>query len=111
MVGGFSDATPPTPTSAAAPIPTIQVLVSGEGVSGRDTVGLNEDLRLLVNAFVRAKHFGGGEVSPARPDGGAHSNIEVAVHGLNLAPHEASELHHRIRQLVQERIKDTGVRE
>lgn len=107
-VGNFSDLTAPA-TAEAASASTIQVLVSGEEVSRSPVMGLSDDVKLLVNTFIHTRRAGDRESAPVRLDANdAHSYIEVALHGLNLAPHDASELHHRIQQLIHERIKNKG---
>jgi hypothetical protein len=110
-VGHFSDVMTPAPSGAAS-ASIVQVLVSGEEASSSGASGamaLNEDVKLLVNTFIHARRAGDRETAPVRSDANdAHSYIEVALHGLNLAPHEASELHHRIQRLVHERIKNKG---
>jgi hypothetical protein len=109
VVGGVSDAAAPVTPVAAGGAPTVQVLVSGEELSGLGVMGLNDGVRLLVNAFIHGKRSGGRETIPSRPAAdGEHSYIEVALHGLSLAPHDDRELRQLIRQLIHERIKNKG---
>ena len=92
----------------AAPATTsdsrIRVFVSGDGVSDPGVMGLDEDLRLLVQSFIQCSRSSDRQTTPAVSASDAHGDIEIAVHGLNLAPEEVDELHHLIRELVRKRM-------
>ena len=82
--------------------PGIRVFLSGKGVSG--AIGLDEDLRLLVQGFIQRSHSREEKTSPDTPVSERDGKINIALHGLNLAPGEERELHHLIRELVHKRV-------
>jgi hypothetical protein len=98
-VGRFSDL-----KATAATDPRARVFVSGDGMSGLGAMGLDEDLRLLIQAFVQGSRCDDRKTPQATPASDAQGDIEIALHGLNLAPKEEAELHRLIRALVRERL-------
>ena len=102
-IGSFSDLEE-TAAPATASDRRLRVFVSGDGTSDPSAMGLDEDLRLLVQAFIQGLHSSDRRKTAARPTSLAHGDIEIALHGLNLAPEEEGELHHRIRELVRKRV-------
>jgi hypothetical protein len=103
MVGSFSDLEE-TAAPATANDSRIRVFVSGDGVSDPGVMGLDEDLRLLVQAFIQGSRSSDRQTTPATLASDVHGDIEIALHGLNLAPEEEGELHHLIRELVRKRV-------
>jgi hypothetical protein len=101
-VGRFSDLEE-TAAPATASDTRVRIFVSGDGVSRPGAMGLDEDLRLLVQAFVQGSRSSDRRTTPATSASDAHGNIEIALHGLNLAPEEEGELHRLIRDLVRKR--------
>ena len=89
-------------TSATTDISRIRVFVSGDGVSKRGAMGLDEDLRLLVQAFIQGSSDRGTAAETSAS--GADGDIKIALHGLNLTPENERELHQLIRQMVRERV-------
>jgi hypothetical protein len=115
MVGGPAGprratpgATPPSPPTADDL--RMHVFISGAGASDPRTVGLDEDIRLLVEAFMRRPQSGDPKAHPAAPAAHAHGDMEIvpniALHGLNLAPEQANQLRHLIGELVRKRSAD-----
>ena len=102
-IGSFSDLGE-TAAPATANDCRVRVFVSGDGVSDPGVMGLDEDLRLLVQAFIQGSHSSDRQSTPATSASDAHGDIEIALHGLNLAPEEEGELHHLIRELVRKRV-------
>ena len=102
-VGRFSDleeiAAPATANDSR-----LRVFVSGDGVSDPGAMGLDEDLRLLVQAFIQGSRSSDRKTTPATSASDAHGDIEIALHGLNLAAEEECELHQLIRELVRGRV-------
>jgi hypothetical protein len=93
IVGSFDDV-PKEP-----PMAEHHVAVFVDGVSGADAMGLAEDARLLIEAFVRDPASFDRETPPAStpdPDG----DLEIALHGLKLGPEDERVLHGLIRDLV-----------
>jgi len=86
----------------------LRVFISGAGSSDPDAVGLDEDIRLLVNAFVRGARSGAGQVRAAAPASQGHGDVQIALHGLNLKPEEANELRQLISELVAKRAAGDG---
>ena len=84
------------------------IYVSGDGASDARTMGLDEDLRLLVQAFIRGSSLSNRNAAPATSASQLHGDIEIALHGLNLAPEQADQLRHLIRELVRGRTAGKG---
>jgi hypothetical protein len=91
-----------------ADISQIQVFVSGAGVSDPRAMGLEEDLRLLVQAFIRGSRSCDRETATDALASDVHADIKIALHGLTLAPEEEHQLHHLIRELVRKRAAGKG---
>ena len=86
----------------------LPVMVVGDGASDADSMGLADDVSLLIQAFVRDRASADREIPPAarRPD--ADRDLHIALHGLNLSPEDERTLHHLIRDLVRERRAPGG---
>jgi len=93
-----------TSTSAMTDISRIRVFVSGDGVSEPGAMGLDEDLRLLVQAFIRGSRCSARGMAGETSAFSAEEDVKIALHGLNLTPENERELHHLIRQMVSERV-------
>jgi hypothetical protein len=66
-------------------------------------MGLDEDLRLLVQAFIQGSHSSHRNTALATSASHPKGDIEIALHGLNLAPEQEDKLRHLIRELVRGR--------
>ena len=96
VVGTFYD------VRKESPIAEHRVAVFVHGVSGADAMGLVDDVRVLIEAFVRDPACVDRETPPAStPD--PDDDLEIALHGLNLGPEDERVLHGLIRDLVAER--------
>jgi hypothetical protein len=110
IVGSFRDIRKEAPSAVDPAAFRLSVFVSGD--SDADTMGLADDVRLLIDAFVRdpasvdLKTSGAAPEEDADPDG----DVEIALHGLNLGPEDERALHRLIRGLVAGR-RATGGRE
>ncbi|HZA41062.1 MAG TPA: hypothetical protein VFA00_10600 [Actinomycetota bacterium] len=99
---GWGDEAPRSPT---ADLPVL-VFVGGAAEEDPRAVGLVEDVRLLIHAFlldpdsVRTSQAC-ADIQDA-PD--ASGDIEIAIHGLTLEPDAEAELHERIQGLVRQRF-------
>lgn len=82
-----------------------RVAVFVNGFSGADAMGLADDVRLLLDGFVRDPASVERERSAAAPaaDADPDRNVEIALHGLNFGPEDERVLHRLIRCLVAER--------
>jgi hypothetical protein len=100
------------PDDTAAPVTThksqIRVFVSGDGVSDPGAVGLDEDLRLLIQGFIHRSRSGDRKTSPDTLTSDEDGGIKIGLHGLNLAKEQESELHHLIRELIRKRVAGEG---
>lgn len=97
IVGSFYD------VRQEPPIAEHHVAVFVDGVSGADAMGLADDARLLIEAFVRDPASFDRETPPAAPTPDPDGDLEIALHGLNLGPEDERVLHGLIRDLVRER--------
>lgn len=88
----------------------LRVAVFVDGGSGADAMGLADDVRLLLDAFVRDPASFERERSATAPaaDADPDRNVEIALHGLNFAPEDERVLHRLIRGLVAERRAPGG---
>jgi hypothetical protein len=108
IVGGLET------TRKAVPIPedpqVLRVEVFVQGVSDADAMGLADDVRLLVDAFVRDPRSVERERSSAAQGREADpgEDVQIALHGLNLTPEEERALHRFIRGVVAERRASRG---
>ena len=108
IVGGFRDIRKEAPIAQDPVAFRLAVFVRGD--SDADTMGLADDVRLLIDAFVRdpasvdRETFGAAPASGADPDG----DVEIALHGLNLGPEDERVLHRLIRGLVAGRRGTEG---
>jgi hypothetical protein len=84
------------------------IFVSGDGASDARMMGLDQDLRLLVQSFIRGSHSSARSAAPATSALHPHGDIEIALHGLNLAPEQEEKLRHLIRELVGRRMAGKG---
>jgi hypothetical protein len=107
IVGSFQDIGKEAPVEDPAAF-RLPVFVKGD--SDADTIGLADDVRLLIDAFVRdpasfeRERSADAPASDADPDG----DIGIALHGLNLGPEDERVLHRLIRGLVAERRAQRG---
>ncbi|MGZ4286142.1 MAG: hypothetical protein ACXVHB_18490 [Solirubrobacteraceae bacterium] len=74
------------------------------GVSDADAIGLADDARLLIEAFVRDppcfhRKTPRRAAAAPEPDG----DLDIALHGLNLGPEDERLLAGLIRDLIQQR--------
>ena len=86
----------------------LRVFISGAGASDPDAMGLDEDIRLLVNDFMRRVRSGAPRTTPAAPASHPQGDSQIALHGLNLTAEEANELRHLISELVRKRAAGGG---
>jgi hypothetical protein len=108
MVGGFEDIRKQAPIADDPAVFRLAVFVKGD--SDADTTGLADDVRLLLDAFVRdpaAVERGRSAAAPA-PDADPDEDVGIALHGLNLGPEYERALHRLIRGLVAERRAPGG---
>lgn len=103
IVGGFGDR-PKEPSIAEDPaVFRLPVFVKGD--SDAETMGLADDVRQLLDAFVRnpasveRERSADAPASDADPDG----DVGIALHGVNLGPEDEHVLHRLIRSLIAER--------
>lgn len=97
IVGSFYDArTEPL-------IAEHHVAVFVDGMPGAVAMGLADDARMLIEAFVRDPASFDRETPPAdTPD--PDEDFGIALHGLNLGPEDERVLHGLIRDLVAQRV-------
>ena len=108
IVGGFEDIRKDAPIAEDPAVFRLAVFVKGD--SDADTMGLAEDVRLLIDAFVRDPASVEQERSAAAPapDVDRDEDVNIALHGLNLGPEDERVLHRLIRGLVAERRAPGG---
>jgi hypothetical protein len=101
IVGGFNDPREEPPIAEDPAVHHVAVFV--DGVSGADAMGLADDARLLIEAFVRdpASFDPDTPRAAATPDPDGH--LDIALHGLNLGPEDERVLCRLIRDLVAHR--------
>ncbi|MGZ3288640.1 MAG: hypothetical protein ACXU87_11435 [Xanthobacteraceae bacterium] len=103
-VGNFAELGETDPNARDQPF--LRVAVFGDEVSDSGTMGLADDVRLLVQAFIRDPAAFVQDQGPSDPTRSSDRDldIQIAVHGLNLDPDADRKLHGLIRALVQERV-------
>lgn len=108
IVGGFGDL--PKEASIAQDPAVFRLPVFVKGDSDADTMGLADEVRLLLDAFVRDPASVGRERSADAPasDADPGDDVGIALHGLNLGPEDERVLHRLIRGLVAERRAQRG---
>ncbi len=108
IVGGFEDIRKDAPIAEDPAVFRLAVFVKGD--SDADTMGLADDVRLLLDAFVRDPAAVERERSAAAPapDADPGEDVGIALHGLNLGPEDERLLHRLIRGLVAERRAPGG---
>ena len=108
IVGSFRDIRKEAPIAEDPAIFRLAVFVRGD--SDADTMGLADDVRMLIDAFVRDPASVDRETSAAAPasDADADGDVEIALHGLNLGPEDERALHRLIRGLVAGRRAPGG---
>jgi hypothetical protein len=84
------------------------VFISGAGSSDPDAVGLDEDIRLLVNDYVRRARTSTTQPKTPAPASQGHGDVHIALHGLNLTAEQASELRQLISDLIAKRAASGG---
>src|SRR5262245_5798988 len=107
IVGGFEEMRKKAPIAEDPAAFRVPVFV--KGVSDADGMGLAEDVRLLVDAFVRDP----ASVDRERPAGARavddrEEDVSIALHGLNLDPDDERVLHGLIRGVVATRLAPGG---
>jgi hypothetical protein len=108
MVGGFEDIRKEAPIAKDPAVLRVEVFV--DGVSDAEAMGLADDMRLLLDAFVRdpaSVERKRSAPAPA-PDADPDEEVGIALHGLNLGPEDERVLHRLIRGLVAERRAPGG---
>lgn len=102
IVGGFYD------VQKEPPVAGHHVAVFVNGVPGADAMGLADDARLLIEAFVRdpASCYREAPVAAAAPD--PDVDLDIALHGLSLGPEDERVLAGLIRDLVRQRRAPRG---
>ena len=103
IVGGFEDRRKGAPIAADPAVHRLPVFVKGD--SNAETMGLADEVRLLLDAFVRDPASVERERSADAPalDADPDGDVGIALHGLNLGPEDEGVLHRLIRALVAER--------
>jgi hypothetical protein len=71
-------------------------------------MGLDEDVRLLVNDYVRRARSGTVQARTAAPPSQAQGDAHIALHGLNLTEEHTTELRHLISELIEKRAARDG---
>jgi hypothetical protein len=108
MVGGFEDRRKEASIAEDPAVFRLPVFVKGD--SDADTMGLADEVRLLLDAFVRDPASVERERSADAPasDADPAEDVGIALHGLNLGPEDERVLHRLIRGLVAERRAQGG---
>lgn len=108
IVGGFGDMRKDASIAEDPAVFRLPVFVKGD--SDADTMGLADEVRLLIDAFVRDPASVERERSADAPASEADpgDEIGIALHGLNLGPEDERVLHRLIRGLVAERRAQGG---
>jgi hypothetical protein len=103
-IGSLADLGKEAPTVAEQSF--LRVAVFGDAVSETNSIGLADDVRVLVQAFVRDRESTEREAPPAAPTPSFEpdEDIEIAIHGLGLDRDEEDKLHRLIRDLIRERL-------
>jgi hypothetical protein len=108
LVGGFEDVRKEPPIAEDPAVLRVPVFV--KGISDADGMGLADDVRLLLDAFVRDPDSVEREAGATTraPDADPEEDVSIALHGLSLGPENERELHRLIRGLVAERRAPEG---
>lgn len=110
IVGGFEDMRKDAPIAEDPAVFRLPVFV--RGVSDADGMGLADDVRVLLDTFVRdpasvdQERSAAARASAADPE----EDVNIALHGLNLGTEDERVLHDLIRGLVAGR-RAPGARE
>jgi len=96
------------PAPATARDLRLCVFISGAGSSDPDAVGLDEDIRLLVNDYVRRAPASTTQPKKPAPASQGPGDVHIALHGLNLTAEQASELRQLISDLIAKRAASGG---
>lgn len=108
IVGGFEDRQKEASIAEDPAVFRLPIFVKGD--SDADTMGLADEVRLLIDAFVRdpasveRERSADAPASDEDPDG----DVGIALHGLNLGPEDERVLHRLIRGLVAGRRAPGG---
>lgn len=100
IVGGFYDAREP-PIAEDPVVRHVAVFV--DGVSDADGMGLADDVRLLIESFVRDPASFDPDTPRAAATPDPDRDFDIALHGLNLGPEDERVLCRLIRDLVAHR--------
>lgn len=108
LVGGFEDCRKEAPTAEDPAVFRVPIFV--KGVADAGGMGLADDVRLLLDAFVRDPDSVERETVAATraPDADPEEEVGIALHGLSLGPEDERVLHRLIRGLVAERRAPGG---
>ena len=108
IVDSFHDTRKQAPIAQDPAAFRLPVFVSGG--SDTDTMGLADDVRMLIEAFVRDPASVDPQALAAAPasDADHDGDVEIALHGLNLGPEDERALHRLIRGLVAGRRATEG---
>jgi hypothetical protein len=87
-----------------------RVVVFVDGVPGADPMGLADDARLLIEAFVRDPRAFAQETPPAGDTPEPEGDLEIALHGLSLGPEDELLLRSLLRDLIAGRRAPRGPR-
>lgn len=108
LVGGFDDVRKEAPIAEDPAV--FRIPVFARGVSDADRMGLADDVRLLLDAFIRDPASVERKTGAATraPEADPEEDVSIALHGLNVGPEDERELHRLIRGLVAERRAPEG---
>ena len=108
MVGGFQDIRRQAQIAENPEASRVAVIVDGD--SDASMMGLADDVRLLLDAYVRDPASVERETSAnaAAMDVDPDPNVEIALHGLNFSTQDERVLHRLIRGLVAQRRASAG---
>ena len=105
-VGSLAPLEEPAPSGRPGKSP-LGIFVSGDALSNRGAMGLAGEIGLLIQGFI---HSPASTTKRRRRHPDPRDDIEVALHGLKLDPDREAELHHRIRELVRQRLVGGGTK-
>lgn len=92
------------------PLDEHHIAVFVDGVSGADAMGLADDAKLLIEAFVRDPSAFDRETPPAGRTPDPDGDLEIALHGLDLGPEDERVLRSLLHDLVAGRRAPQGPR-
>ena len=97
VVGNFYD------VQKEPPIAEHRVAVFVDGVPDADAMGLADDVRLLIEAFLRdpASFHRETPLAPAAPD--PDGDLDISLQGLSLGPEDERVLAGLVQDLIRER--------